>query len=166
MPHATHLATDRSPALSRLGYPLLLGILLTSPLAQAGGAHGQHAAQMGHPADATQATRTIELSMDDRMRFSKPEIQIKRGETVRFVLNNEGRLKHEMVLGTDKEIKEHAKLMAKFPNMEHEDANSANLAPGAQGEITWKFTRSGTFSYACLLPGHYEAGMHGRIVVR
>ena len=60
MPHATHLATDRSPALSRLGYPLLLGILLTSPLAQAGGAHGQHTAQMGHPADAAQATRTIE----------------------------------------------------------------------------------------------------------
>lgn len=166
MPQALRLATDHSPALSLLGYTLLLGILLASPLAQASGTHGQHASRMGHPADAAQATRIIELSMDDRMRYSKPEIQIKRGETVRFVLHNQGRLKHEMVLGTDKEIKEHAKLMAKFPTMEHEDANSANLAPGAQGEITWKFTRSGTFTYACLLPGHYEAGMHGRIVVR
>ncbi len=166
MPHATRLANDRAPAPYLLGYPLLLGILLAAPLAKAGGTHGQHAAAMGHPAEAAQATRTVELSMDDRMRFSKPEIQIKRGETVRFVLHNQGRLKHEMVLGTDKEIKEHAKLMAKFPNMEHEDANSASVAPSAQGEITWKFTRNGTFSYACLLPGHYEAGMHGRIVVR
>ena len=104
--------------------------------------------------------------MDDRMRFSPPEIRVQRGETVRFVLRNDGRLKHEMVLGTDKEIREHAQLMAKFPNMEHDDPNSASVAPGNQGELTWAFTRAGTFSYACLLPGHFEAGMHGRLVVR
>ena len=147
----------RRPALAAL-----LPLLLAAPLAHAGGEHSQ----FGQPAKAAEATRTVELSMDDRMRFSTPEIKVKRGETVRFVLRNDGRVKHELVLGTDREIKAHTALMAKFPGMEHDDPNSARLAPGANGELTWKFTRSGTFTYACLLPGHFEAGMHGRIVVR
>ena len=88
----------------------LLSLLLASPLAQAGGEHSQ----IGRPAPAAEATRTVELSMDDRMRFSTPELKVKRGEIVRFVLRNDGRIKHELVLGTDQEIKAHAKLMAKL----------------------------------------------------
>ena len=154
------------PHLPALSCALLIGLTLWGPFAQASGAHGAHGAPIGRPAPAAKATRTIELAMDDRMRFSLPEIRVQRGETVRFVLRNDGRLKHEMVLGTDKEIREHAQLMAKFPNMEHDDPNSASVAPGNQGELTWTFTRAGTFTYACLLPGHFEAGMHGRLVVR
>ena len=144
-------------------------LLLTIPHAFASGdhgSHGSHGAQVGRPAKATEATRVIELSMDDSMRFSTPEIVIRRGETVRFVVRNGGRLKHEMVLGSAAEVKEHAKMMARFPNMEHDDPNAVSVAPGAQGELTWTFTRSGTFNYACLVAGHFEAGMHGRLIVR
>ena len=147
------------PCSARL--PVLLGSALLSSLSHAGGQH----ALVGRPAKVQEATRTVELSMDDRMRFSPQEIRIKRGETVRFVVHNAGRLKHEMVLGSDKEIKAHAKLMAQFPTMEHDDPNSVTVTGGMQGELTWTFTRSGTFTFACLLPGHFDAGMHGRIIV-
>lgn len=143
-----------------------LSLLLTAPLTHASGEHGRHGAKVGRPAKAVQATRTIELTMDDSMRFSRPELTIRLGETVRFIVRNDGRLKHEMVLGTPLEIKEHAKLMARFPGMEHDDPNAVTIDPGTPGELTWTFNRTGTFTYACLVAGHFEAGMHGRIVVR
>jgi hypothetical protein len=33
-------------------------------------------------------------------------------------------------------------------------------------ELLWKFTRRGEFEYACLIPGHYKAGMHGKLIVK
>ena len=83
----------------------------------------------------------------------------------RFVLKNEGKLKHEMVLGTIAELKEHAALMVKFPQMEHADPNQASVEPGKTGELIWQFTKAGTFDFACLQAGHYEAGMKGQVVV-
>lgn len=71
-----------------------------------------------------------------------------------------------MVLGTARELREHAALMTKFPEMEHADPNRVSLAPGRAGEIVWQFTRVGTFDFACLQPGHFDAGMRGKIFVR
>ena len=67
-----------------------------------------------------------------------------------------------MVLGTKKAIAEHAELMKKFPDMEHSDPNMAHVKPGKSGEIVWQFTKAGEFQFACLQPGHFEAGMVGR----
>lgn len=128
-------------------------------------AQTQHASALGQAAPLQAATRTIELTMDDSMRFSVPVIKIKRGETIRFLVRNHGHIKHEMVLGTLSEIKKHAELMARFPEMEHDDPNSVSVPPGEQGEFAWKFTRSGRFDFACLVAGHFEAGMKGKIVV-
>jgi len=91
---------------------------------------------------------------------------VKRGETVRFVVRNHGKVMHEMVIGTMKELQDHADLMRKHPGMEHDEAYMAHVAPGKQGEIVWQFTRAGEFHYACLVPGHMEAGMISRITVR
>ncbi len=125
-----------------------------------------HAATLGKPADVARATRTIEVVMGDNMRFEPESIDIRQGETVRFAVRNSGNIKHEMVLGTMTELKKHAALMAKFPEMEHEDPNAVTVEPGKIGEFAWTFTKSGTFDFACLVPGHFEAGMKGKLRVR
>lgn len=128
--------------------------------------HGEaHAENIGRPGDSGKLSRTIDIEMSDAMRFSPAQFKVKRGETVKFVLRNTGKVKHEMVLGSIKELKEHAALMQKFPEMEHADPNMVSVAPGQTGELLWRFTRAGTFDFACLQPGHFEAGMVGKIVV-
>ena len=99
------------------------------------------------------------------MRFTPDAIEVMQGETVRFVLLNKGRLLHEMVIGTRAALDEHAEAMRKFPGMEHAEAYMAHVPPGKPGEIVWRFNRAGEFDFACLIPGHYEAGMRGSIVV-
>jgi len=120
----------------------------------------------GIAGDAAKASRTVEIRMSDAMRFLPAAIQVKRGETVRFVLKNDGRMLHEMVVGTQAALEEHAALMRKFPDMEHDEPYMAHVAPGKTGEIVWQFNRSGDFEFACLIPGHYEAGMVGKITVK
>lgn len=124
-----------------------------------------HAAALGIPGDASKVSRTIEIEMSDDMRFSPAVIRVKRGETIRFVVRNVGKMKHELVLGTKKELKEHAVLMSKHPGMKHADPNQVSADPGKRGELLWKFTRTGDFDFACLEAGHTEAGMVGRIHV-
>jgi uncharacterized cupredoxin-like copper-binding protein len=119
----------------------------------------------GRLGDLKEVTRTINVGMDDSMHFSSGDIVIKRGETVRFVVHNDGLAMHEMVIGTMKELKEHADLMRKFPDMEHDEPYMAHVAPGKLDEIVWQFTRPGEFYYACLIPGHLEAGMIAKIKV-
>lgn len=126
----------------------------------------RHAAALGKPGAIERATRSIEIVMGDSMRFEPERIEIRQGETVRFVVRNAGNVKHEMVLGTMAELKRHAATMAKFPEMEHDDPNAVSVEPGKTGEFAWAFTKAGTFDFACLVPGHFEAGMKGRIQVR
>jgi len=124
------------------------------------------ATPFGQEGDPANVSRTIKIGMKDNMRFSPAAITVKRGETVRFVVRNEGQVLHEMVLGTAAALKAHAELMNKFPHMEHADANMAHVKPGRNGEIVWQFTQAGDFQFACLQPGHFEAGMVGKVVVK
>ncbi len=130
-----------------------------------GHSHGSDTQAIGQPGQASQVTRTLELSMSDSMRFSPANIMVKAGETIKFVLNNVGKLKHEFVLGTDKELKEHYQQMLKFPEMEHDEPNMVTVAPGKTGVVIWTFTQAGKVDFACLLPGHYGAGMKGSVAV-
>ena len=128
--------------------------------------HAGHDDTFGKPGDPARVSRTIEVDMADTMRFTPAHVTVKKGETVRFVVKNSGKVKHEMVLGTAKEMREHAELMKRFPEMEHEDPNQLSLDPGKTGDLVWQFTRAGTFDFACLQPGHFDAGMRGKIAVR
>jgi uncharacterized cupredoxin-like copper-binding protein len=119
----------------------------------------------GVEGDPKKARRTIAISMDDTMHYSKSEIRVTKGETVTFVITNEGKLMHELVIGTEDELQKHAELMRKNPEMEHEEPYMAHVKPGATGRMTWRFTKPGTFQYGCLVAGHFEAGMKGTIVV-
>jgi uncharacterized cupredoxin-like copper-binding protein len=130
------------------------------------GGHGHDAdAAIGKPGLATKATRTINVDMTDSMRFTPADITVKQGETVRFVVKNSGQLKHELVLGTEQELKEHYEVMKKNPEMEHADPNMVTLAAGKTGEIVWQFTKAGKVDFGCLQPGHYDAGMKGAVKV-
>jgi uncharacterized cupredoxin-like copper-binding protein len=120
----------------------------------------------GREGDPKKVSRTIQVDMSDAFRFTPSDMVIRRGETVKFVVSNSGRQLHEMVLGTPQELEEHAALMKRFPEMEHADANMAHVKPGAKGEIVWQFTQAGEYQFACLIPGHFEAGMVGKLVVK
>ena len=129
--------------------------------------HGEgHADAMGKPGDPKKISRTVNVEMSDTMRFSPSIIKVKRGEVIKFVLTNAGKVNHEMVLGSITELKEHAALMQKFPEMEHADPNMVSVEPGKTGELIWQFTKAGTFDFACLQPGHFEAGMVGKVAVK
>lgn len=121
--------------------------------------------RFGREGDPKKVSRIVNVDMSDAMRFSPGAIVIKQGETVRFVVKNSGKVMHEMVLGTRQELEKHADLMKKHPGMEHDEPYMAHVAPGKTERIVWQFTRPGEYYYGCLIPGHFEAGMVGRINV-
>lgn len=149
---------------------ILTGISMTA-LAH-GDAHNKKTAMVkkeqkdwGIAGDAKRVSRTVQISMLDTMRFSPEKIETKQGETIRFVIKNTGQVLHEFVIGTQKENAEHAALMVKFPTMEHSEPYMAHVPPGKTGEIIWTFNKPGDFDFACLIAGHYQAGMIGKIKV-
>ncbi len=119
----------------------------------------------GIAGDGKAVKRSIRVAMDDSMRFAPAMLRIRLGETVRLVCKNKGRLLHEFVIGTQKELDEHAALMQRFPNMEHDEPYMAHVPPGTTRQIVWTFNRAGDFDFACLIAGHYQAGMVGKIKV-
>jgi uncharacterized cupredoxin-like copper-binding protein len=120
----------------------------------------------GREGDPSKATRTIRVEMADTMRFTPADLTVKRGETVKLVATNKGQVLHELVLGTSDELRKHAELMKRFPEMEHDEPHMAHVKPGKSGAIVWQFTKAGEFQFACLVPGHFEAGMVGKVTVR
>ena len=142
---------------------ILLAFALTS-LISTGTFADEEAASPGKPGDPGQVSRTIVITMVDN-RFKPSEINVKQGETIKFMLKNAGTKKHEMVIGTPEELDKHAKLMKKFPDMEHPDEpNIATVDPGKTGELIWQFTEAGTVNFECPLPGHSK-GMRGTVLV-
>lgn len=121
--------------------------------------------EWGIAGDRQSATRTVVFTMSDNMRFTPEALGIRLGETLRIVLKNDGKMLHEFVLGTATELAAHAALMVKFPNMEHDEPYMAHVPAGQSAEIIWTFNRAGTFEFACLIAGHYQAGMVGTIRV-
>jgi uncharacterized cupredoxin-like copper-binding protein len=119
----------------------------------------------GRQGNPKKASRIVRVSMADTMRFTPSELKIKRGATVRFIIRNRGKLMHEMVIGTLTDLKQHAELMKKHPGMVHEEPHMAHVAPGRTETLVWQFTKSGTFHFACLEAGHFEAGMIGKVMV-
>ena len=129
--------------------------------------HGRFSA--GEPGDPKKPARVINVRMFEgggKMGFEPAQVQVRRGEQVRFVLHNDGEEDHEFMLATVTENRKHAEVMKKYPDMEHDDPNGKRILPHGSGELVWKFTKRGKFEFACLIPGHYEKGMFGTIVVK
>jgi uncharacterized cupredoxin-like copper-binding protein len=139
-------------------------ILLGVTAAESGGKNAAGVA--GKKAEVTRVIKVVMAeSADGAMIFEPARIKVKKGETIRFAVINKGTVDHEFVLDGSEGMKKHKALMQKFPEMEHDDPNSVRLEPGTEGEVIWKFTTSGKFEFACLIPGHMEAGMSGPILV-
>lgn len=156
--------------MKKYAFALMLAALAGPALAS--GSHaGGHDEKMavGEAGDKAKVTQTINITMketdDGKMLFAPAVIKVRKDQTVKISLKNAGTVDHEFVLDQEDKILEHKKVMEKFPEMEHADANSIRLAAGKSGEIIWKFTTDGQFKFACLVPGHYEAGMHGDVSV-
>ncbi|QTN24102.1 cupredoxin family protein [Rhizobacter sp. AJA081-3] len=155
-------------------------LIATGALACVGSAHGH--GEPKHPntgapvakeqqpwgiaGEARRATRTVDLRMLDSMRFVPDRLAVKLGQTLRLRIRNTGAVLHELVIGTPAALDEHAALMLRFPDMQHDEPWMAHVPPGKTGEIVWTFNRAGEFAFACLIAGHYQAGMAGRISVR
>ncbi|MDX2205416.1 MAG: cupredoxin family protein [Hyphomicrobiaceae bacterium] len=147
--------------------PVLFGLAH----AHSGHTHGSHApkAAYGEPGDPAKPSREVVVVMAEssgRMLFAPDTIEVRKGEQVRFRFRNEGALEHEFLIATQAELDEHADLMQAMPDMKHEDPNAIRLAPQASGDLVWRFTTAGEFPFACLIPGHREAGMVGKVIVR
>ena len=165
--------TSIKSTLTLVGFSL--ATVVVGPVLAHGDEHGKPATKkivkaeqkpFGIAGDLKKVSRTVDIHEHDGMRFSPAVVNVKLGETIRFRVKNDGKIMHEMVIGTLPELKEHAELMKKFPNMEHEEPYMAHVKPGATEEIVWRFNRPGEFNYACLIAGHFEAGMIGKAIVK
>lgn len=157
--------------LMAVGIALSLSMISFGALAH-GQAHDSEPSMMppeqkawGIGADEQQVDRELVIRMSDNMRFTPDHFEVAEGETLRLIIKNEGQMLHELVLGTAEELQEHAALMAKFPGMEHDEPYMAHVDPGQTQTMTWTFNRAGRFEFACLLPGHFQAGMVGGLDV-
>ena len=147
------LATAGLPALAGPGAP----------------GHSHETFSAGKPGDPKKSARVMVVAMregDGKMMFFPDTIEVRKGEQVRFILKNNGELDHEFVLASTEDNLKHAEEMKKYPDMEHDDPNAKRLAPKKTADIVWRFTKSGEFEYGCLIPGHREAGMTGKIIVK
>lgn len=156
-------------AASLLAAGLLTGLLVTNVLAEAGEpGHAHKVFAAGEPGDATKPFRVIDVAMtegDGTMAYDPASIDVKVGEQVKILLLNKGALDHEFMLDSVEKNAKHRIAMQKNPEMEHDDPNGRRLKPAGTSDILWKFSKAGTFEFACLIPGHSEAGMKGVIVV-
>jgi uncharacterized cupredoxin-like copper-binding protein len=159
-----HLALAGLAALLASTVPALAGP------GEPGHSHGKAGFSAGEPGDAKKPARLIPVTMketpDGKMLYFPSSIAVKKGEQVRFVVTNAGEIPHEFVLASTDENLKHAELMKKYPEMEHDDPNSKTLQPKQKAEILWRFSKGGTFEFACLIPGHREAGMLGHVSVK
>ena len=142
---------------------------LTGVLSQAAAHEAHQHFAAGEPGDPAKPFRVVKVTMLEdgkKMLFAPAVVEVRLGEQVRFEIFNEGSWNHEFVLATEGANRKHAELMKKFPDMEHADPNAVRLSPFASGVILWNFTKRGAFEYACLIPGHLDAGMHGVVIVK
>jgi uncharacterized cupredoxin-like copper-binding protein len=132
-------------------------------------ARGHEAFAFGEHGDPQKPSRIVHVVMREdgnKMLYVPDKIEVKKGEQIRFVVDNEGLFNHEFILGTERDIRDHAVEMKQHPDMAHTDAHSLTVGMMSRGELVWRFSRAGRFVYACLIPGHLERGMKGTIVVK
>jgi uncharacterized cupredoxin-like copper-binding protein len=158
--------TDRRRLIAAAAGALALPAWAHGEKKHAAGAVKKEQKDWGIAGEPRAAKRTLRVRMLDTMRFEPDALDVKLGETVRIDIRNDGRMLHELVIGTPRELEEHAALMVKFPNMEHDEPYMAHVDPGKSASIVWHFNRPGRFEFACLIAGHYQAGMKGSILVR
>jgi uncharacterized cupredoxin-like copper-binding protein len=148
----------------------LAAALTSTAIAGAGPKGHSHVTfSAGAPGDPNKPFRVIEIVAKEgngTMAYDPARIEVVQGEQIKFVIRNAGELDHEFMLDTIEANRKHAKEMEKNPEMEHDDPNGKRIVTRKEAELFWKFTKVGVFEYACMIPGHYEAGMKGAVEVK
>ena len=157
--------------MKRFALAALLGSIAPVVALSAPGApgHSHETFSAGEPGNPKKPARVVQISMkeeDGKMLFIPDRVEVRKGEQIKFVLRNNGELAHEFMLASKAENDKHAVLMQKYPDMEHDDPNGKTLQTKQSTDLVWKFTKAGEFEFACLIPGHREAGMHGKVIVK
>ena len=117
-------------------------------------------------ANASAPLRELRIEMDDTMRFSPSVLTVTAGERVRLVVVNRGKLTHELVIGTADELAHHQREMKSGSAAHHHHSDSEiSVEAGQSREVIRSFDKSGELGIACFEPGHYEAGMKGKLTV-
>ena len=133
-------------------------------------AHDDHESfSAGEPGNPKKPARVVQITMHEgegAMHFIPNQIEVRKGEQIKFMIRNNGELEHEFVLATEAENLKHAELMKRYPDMEHDDPNAVRIGAKKTAAILWQFTKAGTFKFDCLIPGHREAGMTGQVIVK
>lgn len=145
-----------------------IAFLVGTALSAATAHEGEHFSA-GEAGDPKKPARVVQVTMregDGKMMFIPDKIDVRKNEQVRFIIRNNGLLKHEFTLASVTDNDKHAELMKKYPDMEHDDPNAKSVDPGKTAEILWRFSKAGEFEFACLIPGHREAGMRGFVQVK
>lgn len=157
------------PAIALLAITVLGWLAFAAAAPMRLDAHEGEHFSAGEPGDPKKPFRTIEVTMHEgngTMGYTPATLNVRQGEQVKFIITNSGLLPHELVLADAKDNLKHAALMQKYPDMEHDDPNGKTVQPSAKSEILWRFSKRGTFEFACLIPGHREAGMLGTVTVK
>lgn len=143
-------------------------VVSVSIRAKANEGHSTQSGQsiVGKPIKSANVSRTLKLLLDDNMRITPDKIVVRKGEVIRFAITNQGKVRHELVIGSAQELTEHAEMMKQMPDMKHSEANLVILEPGKTGSMVWQFSGSGNLQMACFQAGHFEAGMTGEILVQ
>jgi uncharacterized cupredoxin-like copper-binding protein len=166
-----HMVRSIALASALAGSALLISIAISQQRALAHSddhGHGPGFAA-GEPGDPKKAGRIVEIVMSEgpgTMSYSPDRIEVRKSEQIKFVLKNAGELRHEFLIDSVENNAKHKAEMEKSPDMEHEEPNGRHVEPRQTAEILWRFTKAGAFEFACLIPGHYEAGMKGVILVK
>ena len=159
-------------AITGVGLAGAIGLGLVSgdtALTRRAEAHSDHAFAAGEPGDPQKPFRVVEVTLTDgpgTMSYAPSKIEVRKGEQIKFVLKNTGYLPHEFLLDSFENNAKHKLEMEKNPEMEHDDPNGKRVDSKKSAEILWRFTKAGTFEFACLIPGHYETGMKGTVIVK
>ena len=148
-------------------FSLVISAIATTSIANADTGHNVISDNpgAGAPGTTTTVNRTIHIAMADDMRFTPANVTVKQGETIKFVVANNGKLQHEMVIGSTAELTKHAEMMRQMPEMKHHESNQITVEPGKTADLIWKFGKATKVDFACLEPGHFEAGMKGKVNV-
>jgi|TARA_B100002051_G_C16338664_1_gene440561 uncharacterized cupredoxin-like copper-binding protein len=140
---------------------------------------------IGQKGKQSEVVRTITIKMYDNY-YEPAQINVKKNETIKFIIFNLGELVHEFNIATkemhikhqpemlmlveneillsDKiDMEKMAQMSKKNPAMGHSHSNSVMLSPGQRGELIWKFNNKVNIEAACNVPGHYEVGMIAKI---
>jgi len=116
--------------------------------------------------DTPEASTDFTVVMSD-FAFDPDKVAVPPGEEITITLDNVGSVEHEWVILKDGvQIAEESELPADEETLLADFVYwEAEVDPGESGSFTFTAPERGFFQVICAIPGHFTAGMEGRLQV-